>query len=241
MVVWARNRTRSSGDSFAARFEDDIALELVVQNDTADIRALFAERLRSSQIGAIDLRVVRQFLRLSHAAVELLARLTRVTTLNALGAVRALGRAAIRFEQVASAFAEDDERPVFTEPRNGSYQPPPCGGSGGHCDWVRAACRGRRGGRRRDDAEGADGGQRSALRAAQCVLDTSELDALALQTARQIDLAREHVARIDGLTISAVGTAAAASTEITFTVVIAGIFWHQRGSNSYIRASLKSG
>ena len=49
--------------------------------------------------------------RLSQAAVELLTEIRRVTTPG--------------FKQVASAFGEDDERPVSAERRNGPDQPTP--------------------------------------------------------------------------------------------------------------------
>ena len=55
-----------------------IALELVVEDDAADHRALFAEALGLLQVRAVDLRVVGQLARLPKARVELLPDLADV-------------------------------------------------------------------------------------------------------------------------------------------------------------------
>src|SRR5258705_12803939 len=47
-----------------------VALELVVEDDTADARALAAQTLGSLQVGAINLGVVGQFARLPEARAE---------------------------------------------------------------------------------------------------------------------------------------------------------------------------
>jgi hypothetical protein len=52
-----------------------VALQLVVQDDPIHPAALLADTLLSAQVCAIDLRVVRQFSRLSEAGVERLTRL----------------------------------------------------------------------------------------------------------------------------------------------------------------------
>src|SRR5256885_17225907 len=47
-----------------------------------------------------------------------------------------------------------------------------------------------------DNSEGADGGQRAALRAAQRVLAIAVEYAFALGSPRQVELAQEHVSRV---------------------------------------------
>ena len=50
----------------------------------------------------------------------------------------------------------------------------------------------------RHDAEGADGGERANLRAAQPHVAVSRPDTLAFGAARQLEVTREHIARIEG-------------------------------------------
>ena len=50
-----------------------LPLEVVLQDDAADLRALLAESLLGAQVGAIERGVVRQLPRPAHARVELLA------------------------------------------------------------------------------------------------------------------------------------------------------------------------
>ena len=52
-----------------------VPLELVVQDDATDSRALFAEALLDALVGAIDARIVRELTRLSQAFVKGLAGL----------------------------------------------------------------------------------------------------------------------------------------------------------------------
>ena len=71
------------------------------------------------------------------------------------------------------------------------------------------------------DAEGADGGERANLRAAQPHVAVSCPDALAFYAARQLEVACEHVARIERLALAWIGqTSAAALTQLA-TVVVA--------------------
>jgi hypothetical protein len=79
-----------------------VALQLVVQDHAIDSAALLAEAVLSVEVGAIDLRVVRQLARLSEAGVERLARLP--------GAF--LSVVTIRFEQVSAAVGEEDRAVV---------------------------------------------------------------------------------------------------------------------------------
>src|SRR5262245_17636982 len=53
----------------------------------------------------------------------------------------------------------------------------------------------------RDDAKGAHGGERPALRSAQAILATAITHELAFRTARQIQIAREHIAWIPSVRV----------------------------------------
>ena len=63
----------------------------------------------------------------------------------------------------------------------------------------------------RHDAEGADRGQRANLRAAQPHVAVSRPDTLAFRAARQLEVAREHVARIEWLALARIGQPSAAA------------------------------
>ncbi len=52
------------------------------------------------------------------------------------------------------------------------------------------------------DAEGADGGQRARLRAAQRVIVIVVVDVLLFEAARQVDVLHEHVSRVHALTVA---------------------------------------
>jgi hypothetical protein len=54
----------------------------------------------------------------------------------------------------------------------------------------------------RDDAEGADGGQRARLGAPERVIMVAEMDVLAIHSARKVDAFHEHVARIQTLPLT---------------------------------------
>ena len=70
-----------------------LALEFVLEDDAADVRALFPKTLLFTQVRAIELDVVRQLSGPAHAGVEgLLARIVAV--------------AAMGFQEVMTAFCE---------------------------------------------------------------------------------------------------------------------------------------
>ena len=72
-----------------------LALELVLEDDAADVGALFAKPFLFAQVGAIELDVVRQLARPAYAGVEgLLARIVTV--------------AAVGFQEVMAAFRQRD-------------------------------------------------------------------------------------------------------------------------------------
>ena len=63
----------------------------------------------------------------------------------------------------------------------------------------------------RDDTEGADGGQRAGLRAAQGHVAVACPDALTFRAPRQLEAAREHIARIERLPFARIGQPTAAA------------------------------
>ena len=71
------------------------------------------------------------------------------------------------------------------------------------------------------DAEGADGGERANLRAAQPHVAVSRPDTLAFRAARQLEVAREHIARIEWLALARIGQPSAAALAQLATVVVA--------------------
>ena len=91
------------------------------------------------------------------------------------------------------------------------------------------------------DAEGADGGERANLRAAQPHVAVSRPDALAFRAARQLEVAREHIARIEPLAFARIGQPAAAALAELATVIVA-VAWViiQRGSKSIDTSDWKS-
>lgn len=73
------------------------------------------------------------------------------------------------------------------------------------------------------DAEGAGSGESARLGAAQGVVAVALVDALALWSARQIDLAHEDIARTEWLAFARVGCAATALAQFAAIVVFTGI------------------
>jgi hypothetical protein len=72
----------------------------------------------------------------------------------------------------------------------------------------------------RHDAEGANGGERANLRAAQPDVAVSRPDTLALGAARQIEVAREHISGFEPLAFARIGQpATTASAEFAIGVV----------------------
>jgi hypothetical protein len=74
---------------------------------------------------------------------------------------------------------------------------------------------------RRDDAEGPHGGESAALGAAQHVAVVAYPDVLAFASARQIDVAREHLPRLDAfpLPLARICSSAAAPTQVTRAIL----------------------
>ncbi len=70
------------------------------------------------------------------------------------------------------------------------------------------------------DAEGTDGGERANLRAAQPHVAVACPDALAFRAARQLEVAREHVANVEPFTFARIAQpAAAASAQLAIAIV----------------------
>ena len=207
------------------------------RSDAADEGAVLAQAFGILEVGAIDLRVVRQLARPVHgesgvarasdAGVELLPalRLLRSAALvvNVAPVVELLlhGRPsqffavhvgpAVALEDVASALGQHDQRAVVADGRNGLDEPRVS--EVPEIAPVRiertvlavAEIAGRH------DAEGADRGQRANLRAAQPHVAVSRPDTLAFRAARQLEVAREHIARIERLALARIGQPAAAA------------------------------
>src|SRR6476660_1264298 len=91
-----------------------IALELVVQNDALDARALIAQPLLGAFERAINGRIVRPLARLSQARVERLARLVCAT----------IAIVAVGFQELTAA-ARQGDRAVVGGPRRRAEQPCP--------------------------------------------------------------------------------------------------------------------
>ena len=71
------------------------------------------------------------------------------------------------------------------------------------------------------NAEGADGGERANLRAAQPHVTVSRPDTLAFRAARQLKVAREHVARVEWFALTRIGQPSAAALAQLATVLVA--------------------
>ncbi len=193
-----------------------LALQLIVENDAADEGTVFAEALRILEIGSIDLRIVHHLARPVHgktgvacasrAGIELLPGLwllrSAALVVNIAPVAELLLHArqsqcfalhvgpAVAFEYVSSSLGQHDQRAVVAGGRDGLDEPrvfevPQIAPvrvertvlavakiAGGH------------------DAEGADGGERANLRAAQPHVAVSRPDALAFRAARQLEVAR---------------------------------------------------
>ena len=74
------------------------------------------------------------------------------------------------------------------------------------------------------DAEGADGGERANLRAAQPHVAVACPDALAFRAARQLEVARKHVANVEPFTFARIAQPAAAALAQLATLIVA-ITW----------------
>ena len=161
-----------------------VALELVVENDAPNPAALASQAFVGALIGAIDLGVVRQLAGLPDAGVEGLAGL--------VAAVIAL--VAVGLEEVAPAVGQGNGA-VFGAERRRANQP-------FVLQMLEASSRALRvvaevveiafG----NDAKRADGRQRAALGAVDLVDAVALANRPALASARQVEVLREHVARV---------------------------------------------
>jgi hypothetical protein len=158
-----------------------VALQLVVQDDAVHSAALLADTLLSAQVCAIDLRVVRQFSRLSEARVVRLAWLvTAAVTL-----------VPICLEQVPAAFGEDDGAVVGVEWRRVQQTLSFEVALGAACV-IAAVVEIALG----HDAKGADGGKHPAFGAVDLVDAIALSHRPTLTGARQVNILREHVTRV---------------------------------------------
>src|SRR5947209_16245389 len=169
-----------------------LALQLVVEDHLADARATLGEFLGLSQICPVDLAVVFHLARLFQLRVKGL-----VAQVAALVAALSGSITAMRFQQVASLFGEHHSNitPAIEPHRSDK------------CLFAQVTQISRtriRGSAivvaqvaRRDDAKRAHSRKCAALRAAQRELTTADVvDNLSLGSTRQLEVAREKVARI---------------------------------------------
>lgn len=83
-----------------------LALDLVIENDTADVGALVSEPVRLTQVGAIELGVVRQLAHAAHVRVEGLVVAVRAVPPVALEEVSSAAR-----ERHRAVLAVDGDEP----------------------------------------------------------------------------------------------------------------------------------
>ena len=224
-----------------------LALQLVIEDDATDEGALFAQPVSVLEVGAINLRVVCQLARAVHresgvagtsnADVELLPALrflmSAALVVNLASVVefplhgRPLqffavhARPAVSLEDVLAAFREHDQCAAIADGRNGLDESrvsevPQIAPvrveravlavteiAGGH------------------DAEGADSGERANLRAAQPHVAVSRPDTLAFRAARELEVAREHIARVERLPLARIGQPSAVALAQLATILLA--------------------
>jgi hypothetical protein len=181
-----------------------VALQLVVQDHAIDSAALLAEALLAAQVGAIDLRVVRQLARLSEAGVEALTGLPRAF----------LGLARIRFEHVTATVGQDDSTVVRTERRGVQQTLSLKVALGAECA-LTAVVKITLG----HDSKGADSGEHPAFRSVHLVHTIAFSHRPALTSARQVESSREHISWVSIVRRLTV----AARTAMATTVSIAGV------------------
>jgi hypothetical protein len=212
-----------------------LALELVVEDDTADARALAAQTLGSLQVGAIDLGVVGQFARLPEARVEplMFAAGLGLLTVSARPSVvefaprrgqvsflpRTNRRAVMTLENVSTFLRQDDEGAVASGTGSDLHE----------AGFLEVAEVARTRVERtflsvmqiasRHDAKRSDDGERPRLRAAQRDVTATCPDAVAFGTARQVEVPHEHVARVEGGSIARIRHAAATALVELATVI----------------------
>ena len=175
------------------------AFKLVVEGDVVDAIAAFKQPIDLVQVRLEDLRVVLQFPRFCEPGVELLMPLVltwivlawivivlpSVCLQQALAAVgqehrdiplpgHSSGIDEAQFAQVPELAVARVQRPIVA---------------------VAEVVGG-------DDSEGADGCQRTTLRASQCVLAVAIEYSLAFGSAGKVELAQEHVSRIGAVALT---------------------------------------
>jgi eukaryotic-like serine/threonine-protein kinase len=202
-----------------------LALEFVVEDDAADARPLAAQTFGSVQVRAIDMRVVRQLTWLLEARVEPLMIPASIGLLT-VRARRSIvefasprchlsllpcldGRAVMTFEDVSALLRQDDKRAVVAGGRRDLdearfLEMPEIARARVERAFMSVAQV-----TSRDDAEGAHGGERARLGAAQGDVTATCPDAITFRTTWQVEVPHEHVARIGGRAIARVGHAAA--------------------------------
>jgi hypothetical protein len=162
-----------------------LALELVVENHAVDAGRARIELLRFAQISLADLRVMFDLARLNQAGIELLEVLVMPVD-------------AMRVEQVSAAVREDDDMAPVTIQSLGPNE--------ALFAQVAQVARARIGGSavvvskvaRRYHTEGTNGRERAGCRASERIRSLARVvDNLAFPSARQVEIAHEHVARIE--------------------------------------------
>jgi hypothetical protein len=172
-----------------------LTLELVIENHAIDPCATLREVFGFMQIGAIDLAVVFHFARLFEFGVERLTMLVAMVLAMVMGVVTA-----VRFENVPALLGEHDGHVPMAIQALRSDKP--------FLPQVSQITRSRIGGAavviaevaRRHDPKRADGRERAAFRSPQRVLAVAGIvNDLAVRSARQIEVAHKHVARIEAV------------------------------------------
>jgi hypothetical protein len=189
-----------------------VALELVIEDNAVHPTALLANALLSALVGTIDLGVVRQLARLPEARVK------RLTWLP--GALVPL--VPIRLEQVSAAICQHHGAVIRAE-RGGAYQTFPFKVAhflAGVATLISTVVQVTVG----DDAEGANGGEDSAFGAVDLVHAVALSHWPALTAAWQIQVPREHIARVAvGRMIAFAAPATAAAASVAEVVAVAVI------------------
>ncbi len=218
----------------------------MIQEDATDERVVFAKPFGLLEVGAIDLSVVHQLARpvhgetgmacASYAGVELLpgswllgavalivnlASVVEVLLHTRQSQYVALHvRPAVALQDVPSALGEDDQGAVFADGWNRLDQPLLSKVTQVAAVRLQRAVLTVAEIASWHDAEGADGGERANLRAAQLHVAVACPDALTFRATRQLEIAREHVANVEPFTFTRIAQpAAAASAQLTIAIV----------------------
>jgi hypothetical protein len=185
-----------------------VALELVVQDDAVYSPAVVANALLGVDVGSVDVRVVSQFARLPETCVERLPRLPGAFLV-----------APIRFEQVSATLGKDDGavvRAEWTRTQQTLLFEVALGSEGVVAAVMEIALG--------HDAKGTNVGEYPALGVVDLVHAIAFSHRAALTSARQVEILREHVARITvGWLVAFAAPAAAAATPIADVASIAVI------------------